>query len=78
MLEVQGMKIGMKVKVTHLETTDGMLISEKHLLPRKADSVGEVLGWVPGHGGDIWWVKHDVTGEICAYSFTELEEVKNF
>lgn len=30
------------------------------------------MGYVPGHGGAVWFVLHD-DGTIGAYSFTEME-----
>jgi hypothetical protein len=33
---------------------------------------GTVTGYVPGHGGDAWWVQHD-DGSVAAYWYPELE-----
>lgn len=49
----------------------GLLVTERHLFARR-DAPGVVKGYVPGHGGDVWWVEHD-DGAIGAYCFTEME-----
>ncbi len=69
-------KAELKVRTTKLEDTQGMLIAQRHLSVRKEGITGTVLSYVPGHGGDVWFVKHDGTGEVGAYTFTELERVQ--
>jgi len=61
--------------VTHerLESTGGMLIKRQHLDARRANQPGVIKGWVPGHGGDVYWVQHDGDGPAAAYCFTEFE-----
>lgn len=61
--------------VTHaaLDTTQGMLINPKHLTCRKGNQKGTIQGWVPGHGGDVYWVQHEGSNEVGAYCFTEFE-----
>ena len=68
-------KDGLKVRTTKLGETKGFLIAPRHLDCRKAGIAGTVSGYVAGHGGDVWWVKHDDSAEIGAYCFTELETV---
>lgn len=63
--------VGMKVKVVQNNGTSGMLIKQKHLDLRRIGATGTIAGWVPGHGGDVWWVEQD--NGIAAYSFRELE-----
>ena len=65
--------VGAQVKVGKLGDTEGMLIKERHLACRREGATGRVAGWVPGHGGDVWWVKHDGSDEIGAYCWSELE-----
>lgn len=31
--------------------------------------------YVAGHGGDVWFVKHDGTDEVGAYALSELDEI---
>lgn len=71
--------IGQRVVVVALHSTRGFLIVEKHLSNRRIGATGTVGGWVPGHGGDVVWVKHehvepgeDPTSVYCHYS-GELE-----
>ena len=52
----------------------GMLIADKHLKCRENNIKVEVLDWVPGHGGDVWFCKHE-NGDIGAYTISELKPV---
>ena len=66
------MKAGDMVKtVVMLETADGILVVKKHLDARRANCKGRLLNWVPGHGGDVWFVQHE-SDDIAAYSITEF------
>jgi hypothetical protein len=38
---------------------------------------GVVASYVPGHGGDVWFVRHDNTLDVGAYIFTELEPINS-
>ncbi len=73
-MDVAEIYTGLRVKVVRLRKTTGMLIASKHLNVRAAGKTGTVRGWVPGHGGDVWFVQHDNSDEIGAYSFTELKK----
>ena len=64
----------MRVRVHTVSGTSGMLITQKHLDVRREGAIGIVMGHVPGHGGDVWWVRHeDAYDEIGAYMFNEFE-----
>jgi hypothetical protein len=64
---------GTKVRTyKRLGKTDGMMISPNNLNLRKPNTVGEVSDWVPGHGGDVYWVQHEGDDRPAAYCFTEL------
>jgi hypothetical protein len=65
-------KDGLRVKITKLGETRGMLINPRHLDVRAEGKKGVVSGYVAGHGGDVWWVRHD-SGSVGAYMFTEFE-----
>lgn len=67
---------GMRVKIVRLEDTKGMLIKQHHLDIREVGQTGILSGYVPGHGGDVWWVNHD-NGTIGAYSINEFEEIQS-
>lgn len=66
---------GTKVR-THavLESTGGFLIKQQHLDCRVPNTEGEILGYVPGHGGDVYWVQH-ANGDVAAYGYPEFELV---
>lgn len=72
-MDCNNVKPGIRVRVTKLGETKGMLIKPKHLDCRREGVTGVVDGYVPGHGGDVWWVKHDDSTDIGAYVFDELE-----
>lgn len=65
---------GLRVRITRDEGTMGMMIAPKYLSTRRVGATGTVKSWVPGHGGDVWWIEHD-DGSVAAYCFTEFEEV---
>jgi hypothetical protein len=68
---------------THEElgTTLGMLIKEHHLRGRLPNALGIVTGYVPGHGGEVFWVRHaegpsnQDPSPVGAYMFDEFEFV---
>lgn len=64
---------GMRVKIGGLRSTRGMTINPRHLNVRKEGITGTIQGWVPGHGGDVWWVQHDNSQDVGAYCVTEME-----
>jgi hypothetical protein len=53
--------------------TRGFLVAERHLRARRTNAVGVVMGYVPGHGGDVWWVQHHDDGTVGAYLDSEFE-----
>jgi len=63
---------GIRVRVAFDYGTGGMLIHQKYLDARRVGATGITGLYVPGHGGDIYWVKHD-DGTIAAFGFMELE-----
>lgn len=71
-MNLNNVKVGLKVRVTHLESTTGYMIAPQAIAKRKAGVVGEIVSWVSGHGGDVWWVKHE-DGDVAPYCFTEFE-----
>ena len=70
-MNIEDIKVGMRVKTTRLHSTRGMIVKEHHLKVRKAGLEGTVKGYVPGHGGDVWWVEHN-DGSVGAYCFNEF------
>lgn len=57
---------------SNLGSTMGMTVHQRHCSARKPNKEGDVGGWVPGHGGDLWWVNHD-DGTVGVYMFDEFE-----
>ncbi|OHB20143.1 MAG: hypothetical protein A2854_05010 [Parcubacteria group bacterium RIFCSPHIGHO2_01_FULL_56_18] len=68
-------KPGLRVKTTELGDTRGMTIVEKHLKVREEGVTGTITRHVPGHGGDVWFVRHDNSENVGAYSIDEMEPV---
>jgi hypothetical protein len=61
-----------------LEPTTGMIVPQTRLQKRRPDAVGTEHGYVGGHGGDVWWLRHDGDDpdDIAPYSLTELEPLE--
>ena len=66
---------GDRILVVHLGSTVGMTIVQRHLDVRRIGASGTVLDYVPGHGGDVWWVVHDESEEIGAYCVDEMAQI---
>lgn len=63
---------GKKVKTSYmLGSTTGFLIHPKHLSARRSNTEGILHSYVPGHGGDVWFIQHD-DDSVGAYSITEF------
>lgn len=71
-MDCDKVKPGLRVTTGNLESTRGMLIVPDKIANRRAGAHGVIGGYVAGHGGDVWWVKHD-DGAVAPYMFTELE-----
>lgn len=65
-------EIGTLLLVECLITTGGMLLAQADLDKRRAGEVVKMHGIVGGHGGDVWWCKHE-NGDIAPYCWSELE-----
>lgn len=75
MQDVQQMKPGLRVRTLSLGGTEGFLVADRYLTARKPGRLGTAMTFVPGHGGDVWTVRHDGKDDedIAVYVFTELE-----
>lgn len=73
-MNLNNVKVGIRVKVVKLGDTKGMFIKFKYLDVREVGITGIILGYVPGHGGDVWWIQHDGNEDVGAYAFNEFEE----
>lgn len=68
-------KQGMRIKTNaELGETAGMMVGKTYIHARKASTPGIVKGFVPGHGGDVWWIEHEA-GNIAVYCFDEFEPI---
>ena len=58
---------------TPLGSTGGFMIAERHIEARKPGVIGVITSYVPGHGGDVYFVAH--IGDTCtaAYGWQEFE-----
>lgn len=71
-MKLNDVKGGIRVKIIKLGDAKSMTIEQQYLDARKVGITGIVKGWVPGLGGDVWWVEHE-NGIIGAYCFNEFE-----
>lgn len=69
-----GIRLKTKSKILPKEECGGFLVKEIYLDNRKPNTEGEYVGYVPGCGGDVWWVKH-MDGTVGAYEFNELTDI---
>lgn len=71
-MNLREVRPGLRVRTVNLGGTQGMGVAPKLLALRRAFAVGKVLNYVPGLGGDVWWVEHE-DGTVAPYCFTEFE-----
>jgi hypothetical protein len=74
-MNVNDVKPGLKVRITKLGQTTGYMVEAKHLTWRREGEIGTVGGYIPGHGGDCYWVDHD-DGTVGAYAYDEFEPIE--
>ena len=68
--------VGTRVRTADkLDDARGMMVAPKYIECRRCGITGVVKGYVPGHGGDVWWVAHDGTADVGAYCYTEITPV---
>ena len=63
-----------KIYLTPADECRGFYVKDKHLDTRRSDVIGKYVGYVPGCGGDVWWIEHE-DGSIGAYLYNELTDV---
>jgi hypothetical protein len=71
-MDANDVRPGIAVRTTELSGTEGMVVAERHLTNRRAGATGNVTAPVPGHGGDVWWVRHG-DNDVAAYCASEFE-----
>jgi len=52
---------------------EGFFVDNKHIKGRKKGE-GKYWGYVPGSGGDIWWIEHE-NNLIAAYLTSEVFDI---
>lgn len=67
------LKVGLRVKVTHLDATTQINAEQPYLDARREGATGQLLGVVARRDIDNWLVQHD-DGKTGAYSYKELEK----
>lgn len=73
-MNLQDVRSGLEVRTSQeLKSTKGMIIKDSLRLNRVPNTSAIVLGWVGGHGGDVWIVQHH-SGHKAAYSYDEFEK----
>ena len=68
-------KPGMRIVITDITTTVGFNVAKEHIANRVLHARGTVLGYISGHGGEVYAVEHDV-GTIAVYHYSEFESIK--
>ena len=58
-------------KIAPPNECQGFLVHQRHIDARKAGALGFYKGYVPGAGGDLWWIQHD-DDTIGAYMHNEV------
>lgn len=53
------------------EQVAAILVASKHIEARRTNEQGTIIGVVGGHGGDLYWVKHE--HGTAVYGFWEFE-----
>lgn len=70
-MDLNKVKMGLKVKTTKLGGT-GFIIPEKYTTVRQEGIIGNVIDYVRGYNGEIWWIKHN-DGNMSMYHHDEFE-----
>jgi hypothetical protein len=77
-MNIDHIEPNLKIKtINTLNPTSGMLIKQHYLDNRKPNEPGTVLGYVSGHGGDVWWIQHTHAHDVAPYWVHEFEPVTN-
>lgn len=63
-----------KKRIAPKEECRGFFVHDRNLDARKPNTIGYFIGYVPGAGGDVWWIEHD-DRTIGAYMYNELTDI---
>jgi len=50
-------KVGMRIVVTDIKTTIGFNVAKQHIANRALHARGTVIGYISGHGGEVYVLK---------------------
>jgi hypothetical protein len=70
-LPSRGTKFITKNEIASANDCEGFFVRNKYITSRKAGVNCTYLDFVPGSGGDIWWMEHE-DGTVGAYMCTEV------
>jgi len=65
-------EIGMEVRIVEIKPAFGYAASAKHLKARRMGDTGIVIEMIPGHGGEVFAVRHN-DDSIAVYRHDEFE-----
>jgi hypothetical protein len=68
-----GTPVKIKKYIADKEACGSFLVQQRYLDARRPNEVGGYSGYVPGAGGDVWWIEHK-DGTIGAYMYNEITD----
>ena len=74
-LPQQGTELKIKARIAPNSRCKHFFVAQKHIDCRKPNATGKFLGWIPGGGGDLWWIQHNETNDVGAYLYKEVTDV---
>ena len=74
-MDASEIRTGIRIKTTKkLNSADGWCVHLNNISTRKNNTEGAILYCVPGHGGDVWFIKHD-DNTVAAYDTFEFNPI---
>ena len=74
-MDLDKVQVGLRIKTNAvLGKTTGMIVAARHLRARRPSTEGVIDSFVPGLGGDVWFIRHG--SEFGAYCYDEFELVR--
>lgn len=65
-------KDGQKIRTLDLKPILGIKVGSQYVNNRSAHNTGTVITYVPGYGGDVYFVEH-LKGCVAVYTIMEME-----
>ncbi len=63
---------GLRVMSNEFFSDAGLMVRRQYLDARKPHMPGFIIGFVGGHGGDVYWVQQN-DGSVAVYAWTEID-----